>query len=102
MRSGASVKAPERARVGTFQLTPAPAKNPFFAWKVRPRVARVRFSVADVTGARLRSVPTIDVPVIVATSFDGICPFNSPEMRSRLRDGKATPVPQRNALVGAS
>src|SRR5215217_6958579 len=102
MTSGSSVNALDRARDGTFQLTPALANRPFFAWNVRPSVARVRFSVADVTGARVESMPTIDVPVIVATPLEGICPLSSPESRNGLRDGNATPVPQRNAPVGAS
>ena len=60
------------------------------------------FSVADVSGARRRSLPTIDVPVIVIESFDGSSPLTSAFTRNGLRDGNATPVPQRNAPVGAS
>ncbi len=45
------------------------------------------FSVLEVTGARVRSVPMIEAPVIVATSLDGMNPFNSPENRRALRDG---------------
>ena len=47
MTSGSSVNAPLRARVGTFQLTPAPKKTPFFVCSVSPSVARVMFSVFD-------------------------------------------------------
>ena len=98
-----SVNRLSRPRVGTVQLTPAPAKNPFFAWKVSPSVARVRFSVAETVGANVLSVPRTVVPLRSETvSDDGTWPFNSPTTRRKLRDGKVTPVPQRNAPFGAS
>src|SRR6516165_6278646 len=99
MASGWSVNAPLRASVGTFQLTPAPKKTPFFVWYVRPRVARVMFSVLDVSGEMLPSTPTSAV-VVVAVLLDGTLPFNSPMTRSGLRDGNAAPTPQRNAPPG--
>src|SRR3954468_25066124 len=101
MTSGSSVNEPLRARVGTFQLTPAPKNSPFFVCSVRPRVARVMFSVLDVSGDRLRSTPVSAVPV-VARSLDGIDPFNSPTTRRKLRDGNVRPVPHRNAPPGVS
>ena len=98
-----SVKRPSRARVGTFQLTPIPPKNPFFACAVIPTVARVRFSVVDTNGGNVRSAPRISVALsIVAVSLDTAVPFNSPTTRRKLRDGKVSPAPQRNAPVGVS
>src|ERR1700704_3387714 len=97
MRSVVSVKRASRALVGTFQLTPAPAKKPFFAWNVSPSVARVRFSVLETVGGKLRSAPRSAVGLrIDAVSSDGKTPFNSPTTRSQFRDGKVTPVPHRN------
>ena len=70
MTSGSSVNDPLRPRVGTFQLTPAPKKSPFLVCSVRPSVARVMFSVFEVSGDRLRSTP-VSAVAVVATSLDG-------------------------------
>ena len=92
-----------RAWIGTFQLPPTPAKNPFFAWKVTPTVARVRFSVFEIVGGKLRSVPRSVVLLrIDAVSLATTCPLTSAFSRSRLRDGNAMPVPHWNAPPGVS
>src|SRR5262249_55043672 len=41
-------------------------------------------------------------PLKVIVSLFGTWPFNSPVTRRKLRDGKPTPAPHRNAPVGAS
>src|SRR5262245_44478005 len=91
-----------RASLGTFQLTPTPPKNPRFDCAVRPIVARVLFSVFDVSGATDRSMPTGRVPVIVVMLSEPTWPLSSPVTRRKLRDGNATPPPQRNAPPGDS
>jgi len=59
------------------------------------------FSVFEISGERLASTPISEVPVL-AVSLDGMKPFNSPTTRRKLRDGKVTPVPHRNAPPGVS
>ena len=88
------------ARDGTFQLTPAPKKKPFFVCAVMPR-SRVMFSVSATKMERLPSMPMSGVvPLSVAPSFDGMSPFNSAVTRSQFRDGNPRPAPQRNAPPG--
>ena len=89
-----------RACVGTFQLAPAPMKNPARVWKVSAAVARVSFSSSNVAGATLPSLATIGDPMNPALPPVGAMPFNSPMNRSGLREGTATPAPQRNAPAG--
>src|SRR5438046_10284785 len=82
---------------GTFQLTPPPTKKPPRPWMVTPAVARVRFSVAEETGGKPQLTQSGTAPWNVTVSLFGTKPFSSPKTRTTLRDGKATPVPQRNA-----
>ena len=64
--------ARSRAFDGTFQLTPAPKKKPFFVCAVMPKVARVMFSVSADSGANdCRRSPDQRPPSIVAVSSDG-------------------------------
>src|SRR5580765_5332590 len=88
---------------GTFQLTPAPKKKPFFVCAVNPNVARVMFSVFETVGGKLKSKPrSVFGLLMVAVSSDGRKPFNSPVTRNQLREGKPTPAPQRSAPPGVS
>src|SRR5476651_2850759 len=100
MTSGSFVNAATRAVAGMFQLTPAPKNQPFFDWSVTPSVARVMFSVFEMTGDTVWSMPMSGEPVIVAVPADGTSPFSSPTRRTKLRDGKVKPVPHRNEPDG--
>src|ERR1700734_2979107 len=66
-----------------------------------PKFACFRFSVTTLIGGRLPSTPMSEAEVIDAVLLeDSWYPRNSAVRRTGLRDGKPTPAPQRNALLG--